>query len=151
MKFVSLKEFVLGLAGKIGPEPQYLEQLMPDMALICNKTIRYARFMDMRIETSMFVPASEDGVIIYHDNLPDRDSEWAGFTEIISAREIFTKAKSRVLFRDFKFYEQNGEACVKHVKTGLILGLNNINGRKIEFLLQFDELQLTETAIKQFT
>ena len=115
---------------------------------ICNKIFNYANFLKQPLNLGMFVPCDEDGDVLekpedYENRLPNMMTEYND--------EVYTykQAKEKVLFKGFKI---NGNYIYYgHFMVCLIseIELYTVESLLNHFIPETEEVQLTESALKQ--
>lgn len=102
----------------------------------------YANFLKQPLELEMFVPVDEEG------NVFEEPIETVGGVELYS--EKYQKAKEKVLFEGFEIRDKGNFYFIEQKRSCLYYRvLKNNSKAKIEKLLVFNEVTLTESAIKQ--
>lgn len=106
----------------------------------------YANFISQKPELWMFVPCDEDGEVIpelKYTGYKEGDIYW------LRHKEILEKAQSKILFKDLFLQDNNFYKWVDDTNIYLPITVQDIlEANSIEELI-FDELELTETALKQ--
>lgn len=125
MKLLSMTDFVLENAKQPYVEGTKYKDL-----------VNYAKFLKQPLNIGMFVPCDEDGDVLekpedYENRLPNM------MTEYNDEVYRYKQAKEKVLF---VFKPHFDISVIKHHIS---------QGRNIEYLANFGELELTESAIKQ--
>lgn len=125
MKLLSMIDFVLENAKQPYVEGTKYKDL-----------VNYAKFLKQNLNLGMFVPCDEDEDILeepkdYEQRLPNM------MTEYNDEVYRYKQAKEKVLF---VFKPHFDISVIKHHIS---------QGRNIEYLANFGELELTESAIKQ--
>ena len=124
MKLISMTDFVL----KNEKQPYVEGTKYKDL-------VNYAKFLKQPLKLGMFVPCDEDGNIL---EKPSAESYIILETCEYSKEWIdYKKAKEKVLF---VFKPHFDISVIKHHIS---------QGRNIEYLANFGELELTESALKQ--
>lgn len=138
MKLISMIEFIL--SEKVISALEYEESY---------KMIRsYANFLKQFLKLEMFVPCDEDGDVLekpedYEKRLPNM------MTEYNDEVYRYKQAKEKVLFKGFKI---NGNYIYYgHFMVCLIseIELYTVESLLNHFIPETEEVQLTESAIKQ--
>ena len=147
MKLISMTDFVLQFDKPVGyfeDQSDFLNCQVDYMGKVMN----YARFLKQPVNLGMFFPCDEDGDILdepedYELRLPNM------MTEYNDEVYRYKQAKSKVLFEGFKI---NGNYIYYgHFMVCLIseIELYTVESLLNHFIPETEEVQLTESAIKQ--
>ena len=131
-----MTDFVLNEYKKIMNTP-YNDSVLT--AFDAEKFVKYAKFLKQPLKLEMFVPCDQNGNILSE---PEMIEKRLGFDEVeldynYAEVEVHKKAKEKVLFVHKPQFSI--DAIKHHIEQS----------RTIEYLANFGELELTESAIKQ--
>ncbi|WP_353166399.1 hypothetical protein [Empedobacter brevis] len=148
MKLISMTDFVLEQDNK----NTYIS--------FCLKVLKYAQFLKQPLTLGMFVPCDEEGNVLeeptmekygyYSSNHQEEQSGWMyeeGEDKYYEAFEKHQQAKERVLFEGFELKNDLifNASTQTFIDEEILFNLENIEN----LITYYDELTLTETAIKQ--
>ena len=144
MKLISMIDFVSIFYNDLKSE----HKVNWSFDQICNKIFNYANFLKQSLNLGMFVPCDEDGDILdepedYENRLPNM------MTEYNDEVYRYKQAKEKVLFKGFKI---NGNYIYYgHFMVCLIseIELYTVESLLNHFIPETEEVQLTESALKQ--
>ena len=144
MKLISMIDFVSIFYNDLKSE----HKVNWSFDQICNKIFNYANFLKQSLNLGMFVPCDEDGDVLekpedYENRLPNM------MTEYNDEVYRYKQAKEKVLFKGFKI---NGNYIYYgHFMVCLIseIELYTVESLLNHFIPETEEVQLTESAIKQ--
>lgn len=129
MKLISMTKFVLEQKQSNSfKEKEFINAELFTLEIIRN----YASFLKQPLTLGMFVPCGEDGNVL---DLPEFYKHNLSSKEYIK-KEQYREAKDRVLF---EFEENHIDVFKYHISRN----------RTVEYLANFNQLELTPTAIKQ--
>ena len=124
-KLISMTDFVL-------------EQRLKHSESFKSKVYAYANFIKKPLTLGMFVPCDEDGNVLEE---PDR------WDDYVKAPESFDGNKE---WYDLYAYEQAKEMCLFYWSEHIDAVKHHISqGRTIEYLANFGDIELTPYALKQ--
>ena len=144
MKLISMIDFVSIFYNDLKSE----HKVNWSFDQICNKIFNYANFLKQSLNLGMFFPCDEDGDILdepedYENRLPNM------MTEYNDEVYRYKQAKEKVLFKGFKI---NGNYIYYgHFMVCLIseIELYTVESLLNHFIPETEEVQLTESALKQ--
>lgn len=104
--------------------------------------LRYANFLKQTKQLWMFVPCDEDGNILEEPDLIDERYN----LKLLN----YEQAKEKVLFEGFEYFKSEKHGfLIKNKKTNYIVFFHTKGKQTLE-LLQYANLELTETGFKYF-
>jgi hypothetical protein len=140
MKLISMVDFVLQQEAERKDDELFKEGFYSDLnARLLSNGYKYANFLNQPLTLGMFVPCDEEGnamnkpMHIFSDHPSEEHS-----VMFQGAMNRYQQAKERVLFSN-DFTDSQMESIKRRIDRG----------NRIEYFCQFDELTLTQTAVKQ--
>ena len=141
---INMTDFVINKRKELLRHSEYKN----DLENYANIIYKYAQFLKQPLNLGMFVPCDEDGDVLekpedYENRLPNM------MTEYNDEVYRYKQAKEKVLFKGFKI---NGNYIYYgHFMVCLIseIELYTVESLLNHFIPETEEVQLTESAIKQ--